>query len=132
MDFSNFVKNFYRHATTQLKQFRNYYGKIVNVNRELGIAREDLHPEDSESLFLLAFVVYIDSPTNLFINFMDYYVSMMPDLGIVYANKQRMNDLYNNVVEMKFIEDDKATMDYIEFVVGVGIQTLVNQGILEK
>ena len=132
MDYSNFVRNFYRKALTKLKEFRNYYGKIVNLGNELGISPELLHKEESESMFLPSFSLNIDAPTKDFIKFMDYYVNLMPDLGFVFANKDRINDLYNNAIAMGIIEGDEDTLNYIDSVIEIGINMLERQGILER
>lgn len=130
MDYSNFVKNFYRLATNELKKHENYYGRIVNVNKPLDVPSEFLHREENSSLFMPQQSVNIDAPTKHFIEFMDYYVQLMPELGIVFANKRRINDLYNMAGEMGILEDDEKTSKYIEFVIGVGLKTLEGQGIL--
>ena len=132
MDYSNFIRTLYRNATTKLKEYRNYYGKIVNLKEPLSVPKEFLHTEESESMFLPAFSLNIDAPTNYFVDFMSYYIALMPDLGIVFANKERIEDLYNNIVNMNILEDDEKVLKYIELVVGVGIKTLEQQGILEK
>ena len=93
MDYSNFVKNFYRYATNELKKREKYYGRIVNVNKPLEVPSDFLHVEENPSLFMLQETVNIDAPTKYFIDFMDYYVQLMPDLGIVFASKKRINDL---------------------------------------
>lgn len=130
MDYSNFVKNFYRYATNELKKREKYYGRIINVNKPLEVPSDFLHVEESPSLFMPQETVNIDAPTKYFIDFMDYYVQLMPDLGIVFASKKRINDLYNTASEMGILEDDEKTSKYIEFVIGVGVKTLEGQDIL--
>lgn len=130
MDYSNFVKNFYRYATNELKKREKYYGRIVNVNKPLEVPSDFLHVEENPSLFMPQETVNIDAPTKYFIDFMDYYVQLMPDLGIVFASKKRINDLYNTASEMGILEDDEKTSKYIEFVIGVGVKALEGQGIL--
>lgn len=130
MDYSNFVKNFYRCATNELKKRENYYGRIVNINKPLEVPSEFLHAEGNPSLFMPQETVNIDAPTKHFIDFMDYYVQLMPDLGVVFASKKRINDLYKAAGEMGILEDDEKTSKYIEFVIGVGVKTLEGQGIL--
>lgn len=130
MDYSNFIKNFYRYATNELKKHENYYGRIVNVREPLEIPNEFLHREDNMSLFMPQKAVNINAPTKYFVDFMDHYVQLMPDLGVVLASKKRINDLYNTVSEMQILEDDEKTFKYIEFIVGVGIKILEERGIL--
>lgn len=130
MDYSNFVKNFYRYATNELKKREKYYGRIVNINKPLEVPSEFLHVEENPSLFMPQETVNIDAPTKYFIDFMDYYVQLMPDLGIVFASKKRINDLYNTASKMGILEDDEKTSKYIEFVIGVGVKALEGQGIL--
>ena len=130
MDYSNFVRNLYRYATSELKKHKDYYGKIVNLNEPLNVPSDFLHREESDSLFLPQQTVNIDAPTNYFIDFMDYYVKLMPDLGVVFASKERTLELYNFIVENQINEDDEKVMRYIELVVGTGIKTLENMGVL--
>lgn len=130
MDYSNFVRNFYRYATNELKKHENYNGQIININKPLEIPSNFLHIEESLSFFMPQESVNINAPVQYFIDFMDYYIQMMPDLGIVFANKSRINALYNLINEMGYLEDDEKAFKYIEFVVGLGIKTLENQGIL--
>lgn len=132
MDYSNFVKNFYRQSISRLKDFRDYYGKFVNISKELGVSSDLLHLEESGSKFLPPFSLNINASTKDFVNFMDYYVNLMPDLGVVLADKTRINALYNNIVDMGIIEDDEQVLKYINFVIGVGISTLEAEGILER
>lgn len=130
MDYSNFIKTFYRYATNELKKYENYYGRIVDLNDILEIPNEFLHREDNTSLFMPREAVNINAPTKYFIDFMDYYVKTMPDLGVVLASKKRINNLYNTASEMNILEDDEKTSQYITFVIGVGIKTLEARGIL--
>lgn len=130
MDLSNFVKVFYRRATNELNKYENYYGTIVNINKPLNIPNEFLHREENTSLFMPQETVNINAPTKYFIDFMDYYVQLMPNLGIVFANKKRINDLYNTASEMGILEDDEKSLKYIEFVIGVGVKALEGEGIL--
>ena len=130
MDYSNFVKTFFRCAVNELKSHENYYGRIVNINKPLEVPSEFLHAEESKSLFMPQETVNIDAPTKHFIDFMDYYVQLMPDLNVVLANKKRINELYNTVSEMGILEDTEKTLDYIKLVVGAGVKALEGQGIL--
>lgn len=130
MDYSNFIKTFFRCAINELKNRENYYGRIVNINKPLEIPSEFMHVEESKSLFLPQETVNIDAPTKYFVEFMDYYVQLMPDLNVVLADKQRINDLYNAVSEMGILEDTEKTLSYINLVVGAGIKSLEGLGIL--
>ena len=132
MDYTNFVKNYYRQALTQLKNFRSYNGRIVNVNRELGIDSNFLHKEENNSLFLPQFELNINAPTKCFIDFMNYYMEMFPYLCLVFANEKRIKGLYNNLVDTQSLEDDEKSLEYINMVISVGVATLEKMGILEK
>ena len=105
MDYSNFVRNFYRYATNELKKHENYNGQIININKPLEIPSNFLHIEESLSFFMPQESVNINAPVQYFIDFMDYYIQRMPDLGIVFANKSRINSLYNLINEMVYLED---------------------------
>lgn len=132
MDYSNFVRNFFRQAVTKLEEYPNYYGKIVNVGKPLDIPSDFIHEEETKVNFLPAFSLNINAPAKYFIDFMDYYVKLMPDLGIVFADNERINALYNEIVDMGVIENDEKVLKFIEFMVVVGIQALESQGILER
>lgn len=132
MDYSNFVINFFRQAVVKLQEYPNYYGKIVNVNESLDIPQDFIHAEENQTKYLPSFSLNINAPTKYFIAFMDYYVKLMPDLGFVFANKNRINALYNQVVDMGIIDNDEKALEFIDFVILVGIQTLEEQGILER
>ena len=131
MDYSNFVRNFFRIAVSRLQAYPNYYGKIVNLGEGLDIPSEFIHEEEPVNKFLPSFSLNINAPTKYFIDFMDYYVRMMPDLGMVFASKKRINDLYNEVVDMGILDDDEYVTAFIYFMVIVGIKALAQQGILE-
>ena len=130
MDYSNFVRNLYRYATNELKKYPEYNGIIVRLNKTLDIPSEFLHSEESESMFMPQKSVNIDAPTKYFIEFMDYCVSLMPDLGLVFANKNRIMELYNLVNSLGILENDEETYEYIKFIVELGIATLEERGIL--
>ena len=132
MDYTGFVRAFYRTAITKLKDFKNYYGRMVNINKDLDIPSDFLHDENSKNLFLPPFSLNINSPTNYFIDYMDYYVALMPDLGYVLANKNRINELYNNCADLGFLENDEEAQEFIEFTISIGIKVLEQQGILER
>ena len=132
MDYTNFVKNYYRQALTQLKNFRSYNGSIVNVNRRLDIDSNFLHKEQNNSLFLPQFELNINAPTKCFIDFMNYYAEMFPYLGIVLANEERIKGLYKNLVDTQSLDDDEKSLEYINMVIGVGVTTLEQMGILER
>ena len=132
MDYTNFVKNFYRYSLTELNKYKNYYGRLVQISKPLDIPSEFLHAEEKTNMFLPAFSLNIDAPVKYFIDFMNYYIALMPDLNIVFANESRIKDLYERVVNMNILEDDSNVMRFIELVVGIGIKVLEQQGILEK
>lgn len=132
MDYSNFVRNLFREAFSSLKKYKEYNGRIVNVGKPLSVPNEFLHVEESESMFLPQFSVNIDAKTSYFIDFMEYFVSMMPDLGYVFATKERIGKLYENAIAMGVLENDADALDFIRAVVGVGISSLESMGILQN
>lgn len=131
MDYSSFVKNYFRHAITELEKHRTYNGRIVQLSKELDIPSEFLHEEEPKNMFLPAFSLNIDAPSNYFVTFMSYYVNLMPDLNIVFANEDKIKEVYKRAVDMNILEDNELTMKYIELMIGVGVKVLEEQGILD-
>ena len=133
MDYSNFIRNLYRIATNELKKYKNYYGKIVHLTKPLEVPSEFLHTEESDSLFMPQEALNIDAPTKYFLDFMEYYIELMPNLSIVFADRNRILELYNNTfVKNNIVENEDKVYSYIESLVKVGISTLVENGILEQ
>ena len=132
MDYSNFVRNFFRKATSALQNYYQYNGKIVELSFDLDIPSEFRHEETQVNMFLPSSMPNINAPTKYFIDFMDYYIKSLPNLGVVYANSERINAMYNVVVDLGISDNDEKVLDYMDFIIGVGINVLVQQGVLEN
>lgn len=130
MDYSGFVRSFYRAAFSALKTYKEYNGPIVNVGKPLNVPSNSLHAEDSDSMFMPQSSVDINAPTKHFIDFMDYYVSMMPDLGVVFADRERLAKLYDNAIKMGAMLDDEKANAYITALIKIGIKALESKGVL--
>lgn len=130
MDYSGFVRDFYRTAFSALKSHIEYNGPIANIAKPMDVPAEFLHNEPSASMFMPQVSVNIDAPTKYFIEFMDYQVAMMPHLGVVFANKERLAKIYDNAIKMDAISDDEKANAYISALVRIGIEALEQGGVL--
>ena len=98
MDYTNFVRTYYRIALQKLSELSEYNGSVVDFDYALVIPSDKKHIVNRKSDFLPDYDVNINAETEYFEKFMDYYGKLYPDLGAILLNKAKLIELYNVLI----------------------------------
>ena len=128
MDYTNFVRTYYRVVINKLSQFTKYNGSVVDVDNVLDIPNEKKHSVERNSAFLPDFDLNINAETKYIEDFLTYYGDLYVDLCGVFLNKTRLVDLYNILIVGS---DDDAIISGISLYIDTGLQFLKETGVLE-
>ena len=127
MDYTNFVRTYYRIALQKLKTFANYNGSVVDTLENLDIPNDKKHIVETNSMFLPSYELNINAETGYFERFLEYYGSLYPDLGSILLNKKKLVELYDN---LRTGTNDEAILSAISLYVNAGTDFLKNIGVL--
>lgn len=128
MDYTNFVRTYYRIAITKLNQFTHYSGTFANLNYGLELSSNATHDVQSNLDALPNFELNINAPTEDFIKFFDYYSKLEPELSLVFLGVEGINEAYNLAIEKNY--NDENAVAYIELLVDIACDTLKESGVL--
>lgn len=131
MDYTNFVKTYYRTALKHLNRFQNYDGFFNTLNYGDGIKPEYTHFVPAKLDVLPSYELNIDAPTTEYEKFMEYYSEAYPQLGTVLVNVENLYKIYNNVASQSLLNDDEKAIDYIDMIVEVSVDILQQTGVLK-
>jgi hypothetical protein len=127
MDYTNFVRTYYRIATQKLKDFVNYNGSIVDTLENLDIPNDKKHTVETQCMFLPSYELNINADISYFEKFMEYYGDLYPQLGCILLNRPKLIELYE---QMRVGSSDDAISDAISLYVNAGTDFLKTIGVL--
>lgn len=127
MDYTNFVRTYYRIAINKIDQFNEYNGSIADFDYVLNIPNEKKHLVERNSDFLPDYDVNINAETKYFEKFLEYYGSLYSDLGAILLDKQKLVQLYDLVIVGA---EESAIIAAISVYVDAGLQYLKETGVL--
>lgn len=129
MDYTNFVRTYYRIAMNKLSEIRQYNGSIVDFNFELDIPEDKKHEVDRNSLFLPNYDININAETEYFVKFLDYYGTIISDLGEILLDEDGLKHLYTQYMQ-RYGDDDEKIVNCMNIYVDVVITMKKELGIL--
>lgn len=127
MDYTNFVRTYYRVAIQKLDEFAKYNGSIVDFHYALSIPEDKKHKVERKSSFLPDFDININAETRYFETFLDFYGSLYCDLGGILLDKVKLVKLYDVLMGGT---DDEAILTAISVYVNAGVDYLKEDGVL--
>lgn len=129
MDYTNFVKIYYRTVVNKLNHFTNYKGELANLNYEINIPNRYLHSVDNNFDALPSFQLNIDAPVVYFENYLDYLCENTPDLRIIALGKNALRDLYGKTIVLE--QNDEKNISKIEAIVNVALDYLKESKVID-
>lgn len=127
MDYTNFVRTYYRIAINKLEQYSQYNGSIVDFDYVLDIPNDKKHEVRRESMFLPDYDLNINAETAYFEKFLEYYGYLYADLGAILLDKQKLIELYNVLIVGT---DEEAIVAAISVYIDTGTKYLEETGVL--
>ena len=128
MDYTNFVRTYYRSVMSKLNGFNHYSGSKALLDEDLGIPNEYLHATEANLDALPNFEVNINAPIQYFERFLDYYGKINLDLNALLMDKEGIIELYNSIIVAK---EDEVIVRAISLYVSVTCDSLVKVGVLQ-
>lgn len=127
MDYTNFVRTYYRIAMQKLGQYEKYNGSVVDFYDVLNIPSDKKHEVQRKSMFLPNFDININADANYFIDFMDYYGKIYVNLGGILLDKSKLVKLFDM---FRIGADDETITDGISLYVDAGLKFLAETGVI--
>lgn len=131
MDYTNFVKNYYKIAMSKLNKYSTFHGTFVNLNYGFDIDPQYLHKAVHNLDVLPNFDLNIDAPLSEYEKFFEYYDTLYPELNAVFPTKDNMYNIFNLASSKGILSDEMKTIDYIELVIDISLECLFNSGVLK-
>ena len=128
MDYTNFVRTYYRIALQKLGQFEKYNGSFADFDFAFDIPEAKKHKVERKSDFLPNYDVNINAETYYFEQFLSFFGQLNKDLGSILLDKPKLVELYNILIVGK---TDEAIISGIELYVQAGLDYLKEIGVIE-
>lgn len=129
MDYTNFVKNYYRNVISKLNHFSHYSGIFANLNYSLDIPKEKQHFFDSNFDAFPNWQVNINAEPKYFEEFLDYVTKNTPSLAPLTLGTDLLRKLYQT--EFLNEQDDEKTMEKIDLITDISLEILKNNGVIK-
>ena len=127
MDYTNFVRTYYRIAINKLNEFSQYNGAIVDIDYVLDIPNNKKHEVERNSDFLPDYDLNINAETKYFEEFLEYYGNIYVNLHQIFLSKRKLIDLYNEMINGT---DDEAIIQAISLYIEIGLTYFKEIGLL--
>lgn len=128
MDYTNFVRTYYRCVVNKLNNFNHYSGSKALLSENLDIPSEYLHSVETNLDALPNFEVNINAPTQYYERFLDYFGRINLDLNALFMDKEGIVELYNSIM---VAQEDEVIVRAISLYVSVTCDSLVKMGVLQ-
>lgn len=129
MDYTNFVKNYYRMAINKLNNFSTYKGTFANLNYAPNIPSSEIYSVNMNFDALPEFEVNINSNVHNFENYLQYICDNTPELTVVALGKEGLKMFFEKFILNK--EDDNKAIDKIDLTTSISLEYLEKSGIIE-
>lgn len=129
MDYTNFVKNYYRMVINKLNNFSTYKGTFANLNYEPNIPSSEIYSVNMNFDALPEFEVNINSNVHNFENYLQYICDNTPELSVVALGKEGLKMFFEKYILSE--EDDNKAIDKIDLTTSISLEYLKKSGIIE-
>ena len=131
MDYTNFVKTYYRTVVSKLNKFSSYNGTFANLNYGLNISPEFLHKTVSNLDILPNFELNIDAPLSEYEKFFSYYSAVYPELIMVLPSVNNLFVMYNMALSKGNLVDEQKATEYIDLIIDMSLEILMKSGVIK-
>ena len=129
MDYTNFVKNYYRMVINKLNNFSTYKGTFANLNYAPNIPSSEIYSVNMNFDALPEFEVNINSNVHNFENYLQYICDNTPELSAVALGKEGLKMFFEKYILSE--EDDNKAIDKIDLTTSISLEYLEKSGIIE-
>lgn len=129
MDYTNFVRTYYRVVMNKLKECTDYSGTFADLLNDWNIPNEFLHSVKETNSFLPVEEININAPTQYIEEYMDYVGKLMPDIGDIFLDKYTLRGLYARFLHRNG-NNDEQTYNQLETLVNLAVETKKEAGVL--
>lgn len=129
MDYTNFVKNYYRMVINKLNNFSTYKGTFANLNYAPNIPSSEIYSVNMNFDALPEFEVNINSNVHNFENYLQYICDNTPELSVVALGKEGLKMFFEKYILSE--EDDNKAIDKIDLTTSISLEYLQKSGIIE-
>ena len=129
MDYTNFVKNYYRMVINKLNNFSTYKGTFTNLNYAPNIPSGEIYSVNMNFDALPEFEVNINSNVHNFENYLQYICDNTPELSIVALGREGLKMFFEKYILSE--EDDNKAIDKIDLTTSISLEYLKKSGIIE-
>ena len=129
MDYTNFVKNYYRMVINKLNNFSTYKGTFANLNYAPNIPSSEIYSVNMNFDALPEFEVNINSNVHNFENYLQYICDNTPELSVVALGKEGLKMFFEKYILSE--EDDNKAIDKIDLITSISLEYLQKSGIIE-
>ena len=129
MDYTNFVKNYYRMVINKLNNSSTYKGTFANLNYAPNIPSSEIYSVNMNFDALPEFEVNINSNVHNFENYLQYICDNTPELSVVALGKEGLKMFFEKFILNE--EDDNKAIDKIDLTTSISLEYLKKSGIIE-
>ena len=129
MDYTNFVKNYYRMVINKLNNFSTYKGTFANLNYAPNIPSGEIYSVNMNFDALPEFEVNINSNVHNFENYLQYICDNTPELSVVALGREGLKMFFEKYILSE--EDDNKAIDKIDLTTSISLEYLKKSGIIE-
>ena len=94
MDYTDFVRNYYRISISKLNKFSHYRGSFANLNYSMNVPEEQKHFVDPNFDALPYFEINTDASVQCFENYLDYVSKNTPSLALLLLGKIGLKNFF--------------------------------------
>lgn len=131
MDYTNFVKNYYRILMQKLKlnKFKRYFGTTLMTNKGFIPEKGNFIQAKPALSILPEYQLLLEAPLSEFEGFLDYYSMIYPELKTLFLGRDGLFAIYKMMLDANM--QGKQPYDFIELLIDVNLDSLRESGILK-
>lgn len=130
MDYTNFVRTYYRLVMNKLRQCKDYSGSFADPLNNWDIPKDFLHEAKETNGFMPIEEVNINAPTQYVENYIEYLGTMMPDIDNILMDKNSLRGLYSKFLHRNG-DNDENCYAQLEALVNLAVETKKELGVLQ-
>lgn len=128
MDYTNFVKTYYKAVVNKLNRFSKYNGSFAYVIRPIEISNIEIYQKNMNFDALPNFEVNINSSVDNFENYLQFIYENTPDLAIIALGKKRLKEFFEKYISNE--KDEENFIEKIDLLTDIFIDFLHMQGVI--
>lgn len=131
MDYTNFVKIYYKNLIAKLDKFSKYNGSYANLNYGIELDNENYYAVDRHFIDILPnYDIVITAPLKCFEEFLEYYANLYPELRILFLGNEIVK-FYELALSKGIINSEEKTVQFIDLMIDSSLELLKSSGVIE-